>query len=71
MCDNTLYEPADIIIYVQGEGIVVKEKSFLAYRKRDNKIVAIGTEAGTAERVRGCDGDFSISTGDDSGLYRC
>lgn len=48
MCDNTLYEPADIIIYVQGEGIVVKEKSFLAYRKRDNKIVAIGTEAGTA-----------------------
>lgn len=39
------YEPADIIIHVQGRGIVLKEKSLLAYQKKDNKIVASGTEA--------------------------
>ena len=40
-----LYEPADIIIHMQGKGIVVKEKSVVAYQKSDNKIVAVGTEA--------------------------
>lgn len=39
------YEPADIIIHIQGKGIVVKEKSVVAYQKSDNKIVAFGTEA--------------------------
>lgn len=40
-----LYEPADIIIHIQGRGIVLKDKSVLAYQKSDNKIVAFGTEA--------------------------
>lgn len=40
-----LYEPADIIIYIQGRGIVIKDKSILAYRESDNKIVAYGAEA--------------------------
>lgn len=40
-----LYEPADIIIHIQGRGIVVKEKSVVAWQKSDNKIVAYGTEA--------------------------
>lgn len=40
-----LYEPADIIIHIQGRGIVLKGKSVLAYQKSDNKIVAFGTEA--------------------------
>lgn len=40
-----LYEPADIMIHIQGKGIVVKEKSVVAYQKSDNKIVAFGTEA--------------------------
>ena len=39
------YEPADIIIHVQGRGIVLKEKSLIAYQKKDDKIVASGTEA--------------------------
>ena len=39
------YEPADIIIYVQDGGIVLKEKSLIAYQKKDDKIVASGTEA--------------------------
>ena len=39
------YEPADIMIHVQGRGIVLKEKSLIAYQKKDDKIVASGTEA--------------------------
>lgn len=42
---GTLYEPADISVYVQGKGIVLKEKSLIAFRRSDNKIIAIGTEA--------------------------
>ncbi len=42
---NISYEPADIMIHVQGRGIVLKEKSLIAYQKKDNKIVASGTEA--------------------------
>lgn len=41
----TLYEPADIIVYMQGKGIVIKEKSVVAYQKSDDKIIAVGTEA--------------------------
>ena len=46
------YEPADIIIHIQGKGIVVKEKSMIAIRKSDCKILAFGTEA---ERMKGTD----------------
>lgn len=38
------YEPADIIIRVPGKGIVLKEKSLIAIKKADNKVVAVGTE---------------------------
>ena len=41
----TVYEPADISIYIQGRGMVLKEKSFMAFQKSDGKIVAYGTEA--------------------------
>lgn len=54
MCDNTSWEPADIIIYVQGKGIVLKEKSIIAYRKDNNEVVAFGAEA---ERLKGKDTD--------------
>ena len=33
------------LVYVKGKGIVVREPSMVAVRKRDNKVVAIGTEA--------------------------
>lgn len=38
------YEPADIVIYLQNKGIVLKEKSLLAYEKESGKILAVGTE---------------------------
>lgn len=45
MYELMMYEPADIIIYIQGKGTVLKEKSVVAYQKSENKIVAFGTEA--------------------------
>lgn len=42
---STIHEPADILIYVQGKGIVLKERSVLTFRKSDGKILAFGTEA--------------------------
>lgn len=45
MSYDMLYEPADIIIHVQGKGIVLREKSLIAVRKDESKIVAVGTEA--------------------------
>ncbi|WP_455618323.1 rod shape-determining protein [Eisenbergiella sp.] len=39
------YEAADITIYIKGEGLVLKEKSLVAYDPRTNKILAIGTDA--------------------------
>lgn len=45
-------EPADIIIHVRDRGIVLREKSLVAFRRDNNKIVAIGTEA---ERMIGVD----------------
>lgn len=45
MDDPILYEPADIMIHIQGKGIVVREKSVVAFQKSDSKIIAIGTEA--------------------------
>lgn len=43
--DHILYEPADIMIHIQGKGIVVREKSVVAFQKSDSKIIAFGTEA--------------------------
>lgn len=40
-----LFEPADIIIYIQGRGIVLKEKSLLAVDKESGKILAYGEKA--------------------------
>lgn len=40
-----LFEPADIIIYIQGRGIVLKEKSLLAIDKESGKILAYGEKA--------------------------
>ncbi|MBD5551046.1 MAG: hypothetical protein HDQ96_07715 [Lachnospiraceae bacterium] len=51
---DVLYEPADIVIHVQGKGIVLKEKSLVAFQKNDNKVVAYGTDA---ERLIGKDTD--------------
>lgn len=45
MGQDRAFEPADIIIHVQGRGIVLKEKSLIAFRKSDDKIVAVGTKA--------------------------
>lgn len=39
------YEFADIEIYVQGQGSIIKEKSLIAYEVDTNKILAMGTEA--------------------------
>lgn len=43
----TLFEPADIQIYVRGKGIVLKEKSLIAFRMEGNKVktAAVGDEA--------------------------
>lgn len=45
MSHNISHAPADIVIHVLDSGIVLKEKSLIAFRKSDNKIVAAGTEA--------------------------
>lgn len=45
MCHNIKYEPADIIIHVQGKGIVLREKSIIAFQESDGRILAFGTEA--------------------------
>ncbi len=38
-------EPADIVIYVKDRGIVLREKSLLAFDKETCKTVAVGNEA--------------------------
>ncbi len=44
------YEPADIIIYIRDKGIVLQEKSLVAYEEGSGKIIAVGNEAeGLAE----------------------
>lgn len=42
---DTQYEPADIEIYVKDKGMVLKEKSLVAYEKSSKKILGIGNEA--------------------------
>ena len=44
--DETIYEPADIVIYIRGHGMVRKEKSLLAVDRTDGRILASGTKAG-------------------------
>lgn len=38
-------EPADIVIYVKKRGIVLREKSLIAFDKEENKAIAAGNEA--------------------------
>lgn len=38
-------EPADILVYIQGKGIVLKEKSLAAVDTTCNKFIAFGNEA--------------------------
>lgn len=45
MESETVYEPADIVIYVRDKGIALREKSLVAFRRNDGKIMAFGTEA--------------------------
>ncbi len=52
-----LFEPADIIIYIQGKGIVLKEKSLLAVNTVSGKIVAYGEEA---SYITGNEGNIKI-----------
>jgi rod shape-determining protein MreB len=40
-----LFEAADIIIYIKGKGIVLKEKSLVAYNTISSKIMAFGEAA--------------------------
>ncbi len=40
-----IFEPADIIIYIQGKGIVLKEKSLIACNSATGKIIALGNDA--------------------------
>lgn len=42
---DTKYEPADIEIYVKEKGLVLKEKSLVAYTPSDGRILGIGDEA--------------------------
>lgn len=42
---DTKYEPADIEIYVKDKGLVLKEKSLVAFTPYNKKIVGIGDEA--------------------------
>lgn len=39
------YEPADIVIYMQDEGMVLREKSLVAYEPNTGKILAVGADA--------------------------
>lgn len=39
------WEPADIVIHIQGKGIVLREKSLVAFEITTGKVLAVGTEA--------------------------
>ncbi len=55
---NQTREPADIVIYLQDKGMVLKEKSLVAYEKSTGNIIAFGTEA---EHMKTCSqGDLVI-----------
>lgn len=42
---DTKYEPADIEIYVKDKGLVLKEKSLIAFTRSDGRILGVGEEA--------------------------
>lgn len=48
------YEPADIVIYIQDRGFVLKEKSLVAYEPKTGKMLAVGADA---ERMLGRDSE--------------
>lgn len=48
--DGVKYEPADLVIYLQGKGMVLREKALVAYEEATGKIVAHGA---AAERLIG------------------
>lgn len=48
--ENVNFEPSDIVIYVQGRGLVLKEKSLVAFHMVSERIIAYGAEA---ERIAG------------------
>lgn len=43
--NTAAWEPADIIIHIQGRGMVLREKSLVAWEYESGRILAIGTEA--------------------------
>ena len=45
MAELRMYEPADIEIYLRDKGMVLKEKSLVAFTPSDGKILAFGDEA--------------------------
>ena len=36
---------ASILVYIKGKGVVLNEPSVVAFNKRTNEVVAVGTEA--------------------------
>ena len=47
------YEPADLLFYVQGKGMMFKESSLVAFDEITTKILAYGTEAGKRRKQGG------------------
>lgn len=47
------YEPADLTVYLQDRGLVLKEKSLVAYDGATGKIAAMGTQAAQMTQVVG------------------
>lgn len=45
MAELSEYEPADIEIYLKDKGMVLREKSLIAFSKSDGKILAVGRAA--------------------------
>lgn len=39
------YEPADILIYTNETGLIIKEKSLIAFSMTEKRILAVGNEA--------------------------
>lgn len=49
--DGLIHEPADILIYMQEKGLVLNEKSLIAYDTKTQKILAAGSEAERLAKV--------------------
>ena len=45
MAEFKCYEPADIEIHIKDKGMVLREKSLIAFTPQDGKILAFGAEA--------------------------